>query len=313
MAYDIVPFTEYHLEDAALLVSRRYRAMHKVEPLLPAQYAQTDTLLPLIKHACAAGPAVVALQGNRLVGFLAGYMLPDFMNQPSAFSPELCNAAVVEDSPRIYTDMYSHLSVEWADGGYRCHLVSCLANDAPAIQGWHWLGFGFIAADGVRSLEPLPQTDPDVIIRRADFGDAGTIVALDQALCQHLAGSPIFFPHGADRDLAFYTSWVEDPHNAFWLAYQEEEPLAYIGVGPASQDSCMSIVDDGTSSVLGAYTIPQARGKGIAATLLNRSLEWARQQGYQRSHADFEAANPLAHRFWPRFYRLVSLTLMRRV
>lgn len=313
MKTEIVPFTDNHLEDAARLVSRRYQALLLSEPLLPSKYAQTNQLLPLLQDACAAGPAVAALRGSRLVGFIAGYLLQDFLGQPAAFSPELCNAADLDDSLRLYTDMYSRLSAEWAGQGYRCHLVSLPANDQAGIQGWHWLGFGMIAADGVRSLESVPQPDAGADIRRADVQDAPVIMALDRALNAYLGGPPIFYPQGESRDLAFYTGWLSDPQNAFWLAYQGDEPAAYMGFGPASADSCMVIVDEGTCSIPGAYTTPYARGRGVGAALLNQGLAWARQQGYQRSHVDFETANPLGRRFWKRFYNPVCLTLLRRI
>jgi GNAT superfamily N-acetyltransferase len=313
MKYEIIPLKEEHLGDASRLVSRRYQALLQQEPLLPPRYAQVDTLIPILQEACAAGPALAALQGAQLVGFMAAYLLHDFIGQPAAFSPELCNAAELDDSPRIYTDLYARLSAAWADQGYRCHLVSMLPNDQAGIQGWHWLGFGGIAADGVRSLEPIPQTPPDFEIRRAQVRDAPALMALDQALNQYLAGPPVFFPHGIGNDLAFYTAWLADPKSATWFAYQGPDPMAYLTFGPALHDACQVIVDEGTSSIPGAYTAPHARGRGIGAALLNHGLAWARQQGYQRSAVDFEAANPLALRFWRRFYNLVSLTLMRRI
>jgi GNAT superfamily N-acetyltransferase len=55
------------------------------------------------------------------------------------------------------------------------------------------------------------------------------------------------------------------------------------------------------------------RGQGIAAALLNRSLEWARAGGFQRCAVDFEPMNILAARFWTRHFAPVCYAFVRQV
>lgn len=62
MTLIISPLTENHVEDAAKLVSHRYRQLCQKEPNLPPRYAQVDTLIPLLEDILQAhGQGVVAI------------------------------------------------------------------------------------------------------------------------------------------------------------------------------------------------------------------------------------------------------------
>ena len=71
--------------------------------------------------------------------------------------------------------------------------------------------------------------------------------------------------------------------------------------------------DEGTTSIMRAFTREGARGKGIATALLDRSLEWARAEGYERCAVDFEPMNYLAARFWMRHFQPVIYALVRQI
>ena len=313
MRYQAVRLEHKHLEEAARLVSRRYAKLHRDIPILPTQYTEIDTLLPLLTDILTAGPGVALLDGASLAGFAAGYLLDEFLGRPAVFSPEWANAALPEDTTQVYEMLYTHIAPQWLDGGYPTHLVSLLSNDRVGIEGLHWLGFGKVAADGIRSLEPVPELGTQWDIRKAKPvpDDIQAVMVLDTALNQHLAASPTFFPHGEGRDWDYYANRVNDPANAFWLAFMDDQPVASIAFGPASQEACTIIVDRGTTSISSAFTLPDMRRTGIATRLLNIGLEWARAQGYQRCAVDFEAANPLAAHYWLRNFHLVCVTLMR--
>lgn len=311
--YTILPLESRHLEDAARLVSQRYLALRRQNPLLPGKYAHLDTLLPMLSEIHAAEGGLAALQYGALVGFLCGYHLPQLFGKPGIFSPEWANAARLEDSRRIYEELYAVQAGIWLDQGYPAHFISLLANDRAAIEGWQWLGFGLVAADAIRPLESIPAARQDMTVRQATPDDADAILALDHGLIRHITGSPIYYPHGAPHDRQFYLNWLENPENSFWLAFQADQPVAYMGFGPASDEACTIIVDEGTTSIPGAYTIPAARGTGVASLLLNRGLEWAAGRGYTRCAVDFEPANALAVRFWLRYFDLVCVSLARQI
>ena len=310
---EIVPLGEEHLESAAALAGSRYERLCEQVPCLPPRYAEVSTLQPLLRDVVGAGPGVAAMHGGRVVGFLSAWLIPSFRGKRSVFSPEWANAADLGNSRRIYEEMYAHLAALWVADGYSTHLISMLANDHNGIDGWHWLGFGMIAADAVRDLRPVQGCDADVGTRRARLEDLEQVMALEEALWQHEAASPTFLVDARKRDRSYYEEWLRNPEKAIWLVDHGIEPVAYIKLGPASDDASTIIRDEKTASITGAFTREKARGRGIATALLARSLEWARAAGYERCAVDFEPMNLLATRFWLRHFEPVCYTLVRYV
>ena len=147
---------EEHLVDAAVLVSNRYRRLCEQEPHLPDRYAEVTNLLPLLRSIwSASGVGVAAIRGDRLVGFLTGWQMPSFRGKRSTYSPEWANAADLEDSARIYEELYSHLAATWVADKFVAHYISLFPNDVAALRAWHWLGFGMISVDAIRGLDPI--------------------------------------------------------------------------------------------------------------------------------------------------------------
>ncbi len=310
---DIVPFATEHLESAAALVCRRYALLTREAPALPPRYADPATILPRLRDIMAAAPAVAALDRGMLVGFLAAWLLPSFRGQPGVFSPEWANAALLEVSAVIYERMYARLAATWVADGHIVHGIAMLANDREGLAGWSWLGFGMAAADAVRDLQPVRGLVPDVAVRRAGPADLDAAAALDQALCDHLAASPVFL---LPRDTAARNRTAQrlaDPAMAIWLAEHEAEPLAYLTIGPANHDASDIIHDPKTASIVGAYTKPEVRREGVATALLDRALAWAQEAGYTRCAVDFEPMNAPAARFWLRHFMPVVYSVVRHV
>jgi GNAT superfamily N-acetyltransferase len=139
------------------------------------------------------------------------------------------------------------------------------------------------------------------------------VMMLSKALEHHLAAPPTFLANTQERDQDYHEGWLRDPDKAVWLAHRGTEAVAYMKLGPASDDASTVIYDGKTTSILGAYTKEEVRGRGIATALLNRSLEWARAAGYERCAVDFEPMNPRAARFWLRHFEPVCYTLVRTV
>ena len=309
----ITSLKEDHLEDAAALVTTRYKALHKQIPDLPRRYTEEATILPHLQEILSAsGLGVAAFNRKKLVGFLTGWQMPSFHGKRSTYSPEWANAADLEDSPRIYKEMYSHLSQIWVADQYIAHYISLFPNDVDALQAWNWLGFGLMAVDGLRNLEPIPMDAVDVHICRAEPEDLVVVMDLQDALWRYMKSPPTFLVQ-EKKDRSYHEEWLNNPVKVVWLAYQDEEPVAFMRCGPAAEDVCLIIVDEKTTSIYAAFTEEKARRAGVATALLNHALKHAKAAGYERCAVSFEPMNVLGTRFWLKYFDSVCLSAVRHI
>jgi len=313
MSLEIVPLGDKHLEDAAALVTARYRALRADVPSLPSRYEDLASILPLLRNLAGQAPGVVAIRSGHLVGFLLGVVLPAFRGRRSVYSSEWANGADPEDSREIYREMYARLSARWVADGCLIHLVTLLAHDREGIDAWHWLGFGLTHLDAMRHLTPVQGTVADIHIRRARVEDIKEAMALDQALQRHLAAAPVFLLLEEERGRDFHEQWLANPANVLWLAYRGTEVVACMELSPASPEACYIIRDKKTTSIVTAFTKESVRNRGIGTALLRHSLDWARSAGYERCAVDFEPENISAARFWLRHFQPICYSLIRHV
>jgi GNAT superfamily N-acetyltransferase len=313
MSLEIASLRDEHLEDAAALVTARYQALRERVPSLPSRFEDASSILPPLHDLAGQAPGVAAIRDGRLVGFLLAMVIPEFRGKRGAYSPEWANAADAEDSREIYRKMYAHLSARWVADGCFTHVITLLAHDREAVDAWHWLGFGLTSVDAIRDLTPAQGALADVEIRRAGLEDIEQAMALNHALVQHLAAAPIFLCSVGNEGRTFHEQWLTNSDNALWLAYQGREVTACMGFEPASPDACYIIRDEKTTSITSAFTAESERGNGIATTLLNHALAWARSVGYQRCAVDFEPQNIPATRFWLRHFQPICYSQIRHV
>jgi len=309
----VTSLKEEHLEDAALLVSDRYGRLCEQIPHLPHRYAKVDNLFPLLRKILnASGIGMAAIRGDRLVGFLTGWQMPSFRGKRSIYSPEWANAAVLEDSQRIYEELYRQLAAVWVADKYVAHYISLFPNDVNALRAWHWMSFGMISVDAIRGLDSIQGCDVDVYIRRAELQDLEQVMELHEALWQYMKGTPVFLLT-EKRDRSYYEEWLRNPEQVVWLAYWNEEPVAFLRLGPADDDVCTIIYDEKTTSIYAAFTKEEVRREGIATALLNHALKSARASGYKRCAVPFEPMNLSGTRFWLKYFNPVCFSVLRHI
>lgn len=310
----IIPLIDEHIEDAAALVSSRYKILYEQEPLLPFHYQEAHNILPLLQNIMRAGcPGVAAIQEGQLVGIFIGWLMPNFRGKRSVYSPEWANAAKMENCGYIYEEMYRELAANWVAEKYIAHYISIFANDREAMRACHWLGFGMLGVDAIRGLQPIKSTNTRIEIRCASTANLDQVMKLHEGLAQYAKGSPDFFI-GEDLDKEYFEEWLNDSDRVIWLAYANENPVAFIRMGPANEDVSTIIIDEKTTSIYGAFTQETMRGKDIATALLAHAIESARSTGYERCAVDFETMNLLGTRFWFRHdFKPVSLSLLRYI
>lgn len=312
----ITSLQEEHLKDAALLVCNRYRRLCEQVPDLPNRYTKADNVLPLLQNILSkAGAGVVAIRGNQLVGFLTGWKMASFRGKRSTYSPEWAHAAEPDDGAHIYEEMYTSLAANWFAEQYVVSYISLYPYDVEALRAWHWMGFGMISVDALRGLDAIQQSltpKANVHIRQATWQDVDQVVELRDSLWQYMKASPVFLLTER-KDQGYYQEWLRNPGKPIWLAYWNDEPVAFLQVGPADDDVCTIIQDEKTTSIYAAFTKAKARQAGIATTLLNQALKSAKEAGYKRCAVSFEPMNLLGSRFWLKYFQPVCFSVVRHL
>ena len=306
MRIEIIGLETEHLEDAAKLVCERFRALRERMPVLPERYEETGPILENLV-SIQEEPGVAAFREGKMIGFMTGIEIAEFMGKRSAYSPEWANATAIGEKCGVYEAMYASLASHWVANGCYTHLVSLMGNDLEGLDAWIWLGFGLVAVDALKDLSRVEGNGVDVQLRRADIEDLELVTAFLHKLDDHLAAPPIYWPHQTELEEA----WLSNPEKAMWLAYEGGNALGCMGFESGYDEGCIILQDEKTISISSAFTNEDARGGGVATALLNKGLAWASERGYTRCALDFEAMNSQARRFWLRWFEPACYSLMR--
>jgi GNAT superfamily N-acetyltransferase len=313
MTLQIAPLAQAHLEDAAALVSQRYRALCAEAPALPAQFAKQDVILAKLAELTTTAPGVVALRNGKLVGFLAAMLLPSFRGRRGVYCPEWANGAHLEDANAIYQELYRAIAGDWVRNGYLLHGLTLFANDRQGLAAWHWQGFGMIVADAIRDLAPVAGADVAVEFRQVSAADMANLRPLHLGLRRHLASAPIFLPLQEKWDQAREQAWLEEAGATNWLARVDGQPAAWMRAQIGDDGAGELVRDAATVAITGAYTVPAIRSSGVATALLQTVIDYAEDNGATRLSVDYETQNIDGARFWLRHFQPVSFSLLRQV
>lgn len=312
MSVEIVPFSECHLNDAAVLVTTRYRVERDLEKSLPAQFEQPDSVLPRLQNYANQRAGVAAIRNGRLVGFLVGLLILN-RGRRLAWSPDWGHAAESNDSREIYHAMYARLAPRWLANGCFTHAITALAHDRTTIDTWFSLGFGLITVDALRDIDPVPDLVADIEIRRALLEEIDHAMNLEVGLRRYIATAPIFIPFIMQQEKESYAKWLSDSANALLLAYHNGDAVSFMRLQPSAYH-VLPISDKATVAITGAFTKANIRRSGIGTALLNHSLDWARSVGYRYCSVDYESTNILGSHFWQgRGFKPVCYSLVRHI
>lgn len=309
--YQLTDLTVDRVGEASRLFAAGYRDARERQPVLPGRYDDPATTEPLLRRMVEKRPGVAAVRDGRIVGYLAGGVIPDWRGDRTAFVPFWGHAVSVAERGRFFEDLYVELSARWAADGCTAYLITVLVHDGELIETLFRLGHGIAVVDALRGLTPVPGQSAATTVRRAGSRDQATWRRLHQGLVEHLAGAPVFMPAGEPKSDDYFDRWLTEPGHAVWLAEQDGAPVGYMQV--CRLDEEVVVTDERTAGIQGAFTVPELRGQGIGTALLNRCLGWAREQGFERCAVDFEGENVLGRRFWLGCFEPGAYSVVRRL
>jgi ribosomal protein S18 acetylase RimI-like enzyme len=328
MTVQIVPFADEHLDGAASVLAQRAAADRQRAPMLPARFEARDAAAALIAqqggHADSAG--VVALRGAEVAGFMLGRpalppptaMWASFVRPRAASIDYAGFAATGEDAVELYRLMYAALAQQWVDAGLFCNYVEAPADDETALEAWFSLGFGQEIAFAVRDTTPLApgtRAAEGLEIRRASAADFEDVMRLADGLARYHAGSPMFLPYPRETwpdARAYQERLLAEPNNPHWLAYRDG---AAVGMQTFHHPTVAEAQrPDGATYLFQGFTMGGGRGAGVGSALLEHTMAWARESGFDWCTLHFLTANLLGARFWQRHgFRPLCYRLVRQV
>lgn len=312
---EIRPFRSADLDAAAGLFVERYAEQRGSVPALPAAWEEPARVARLLERLVAAGPALVAADGSRLLGCIGGWIV-DAGEEPWIYVPEWAHGARGERR-RTWEELYAAVLPQWLARGARVHRVSVLADDHELAAALDWLSFGTTTVDALRGADVARRTGAAEAgrcpVRRATAVDTDAVVRLREGLRHHLQTTPVYLVLPRPIDVAAERAKLEDPAVATFLADVDGEVAAFLRIGPSAEGVATIVRDPRTASITGAFTVAGRRGAGIGSCLLDEALAWARSEGYARVAVDFEPMNLLAARFWTPRFRAVVFTKTRSI
>jgi GNAT superfamily N-acetyltransferase len=313
---DVEPLGGPRLGAMAALVEHQYARLREEVPVLPARALSPSRVVPLLEHAVGSTPGVAVVRDGELAGGIVGLEIPGLLGPgTAALVPDWACAVAGSDRARTLNSLYGSIAAEWVGRGLGVHCFAVSATDAELIDALTWLGFGRHLVDAVRDLEPRPAAVPSgVTIGPATAADLDALTPLVLAYYAYYAKSPTFLVFGdAEAPEAEMSHWLTTPGESVWTARTADRILSFLYLHRPGPDICLPLQDDGTISIGGAFTVPEARGSGVGAALVEAAVGWARTAGYERMSVDFETANVRARRFWLRTFRPVCVSLARRI
>jgi ribosomal protein S18 acetylase RimI-like enzyme len=311
---EIRPLDPAFLPQAAALFGEKFKRLRQAVTCVPDRLQEPQPVIDRLAHLVDNYPAFMALDGGRLVGYLAAWLVDDFRGagRKAAYSPEWGHAALPGQNHLIYRALYRLAADRWAESGCQTHAITLLAGDHMAEKTWFWNGFGLLVVDAVRSTGLLGISPSMTFsVSKAAMDDIPILCALDEEHWRHYTRSPIFMPPRPGWSVDQAGEFLSQPHNSVWLALDGSSPAGFMRFAAMQRDSVDILDAASVIYISGAYVRPAYRGRGIAAHLLDLALQDYARLGFTCCSVDFESANPEAASFWPRYFEPVRYSLMR--
>ena len=322
MKAEYVQFTSETIPDAGILLAGQHTRNRKNLPLLPSRFEDplvaTKAVESVFSRKTAFGFA--AVRGGKLAAYLIGETSPQMWGRCGYIYLPGCGLAEGE-SPELLQDLYAFVGDEWNQAGCFNHYIYLCAADEAVIDAWALLGFGHERADAILNLRtieiPELKLTCDFEISRSGVDDSPRLVELSNVIVRHQSRAPRWHPSLPEHldDLA--EGWAEiagDPEWTIWLATRGNETFGCAGFCAKPEADTDLLVPQKSYYLSIAATKDSARGRGIAAALTWHGMKHGRANGFEFCMTDWQTANLLAARTWPRFgFKTVAYRLARTI
>jgi GNAT superfamily N-acetyltransferase len=311
----IEPLKEAHLANVTELWQARYREERVSVPIVSESWITNPQMfVSFITTYILEKRGIIVKMDDHIIGYLV-YDTFDFHGEKTAFCSIMGHAALPSWKEVAYNTMYKTISKQWVETGCLNHIISFFAHDASLKDLLFTLGFGSYVVDAFRSLDSLSCCNgDDITITQAQINDLDDVMRLGVESRSYYMEAPLFLINDA-HDKAYYKNNLENELGALFLAYKENKAVGILSIRKNEEDDPIMLTDTRSSLIdgIGAYILPEYRGKGIGGMLLQRAIAWCRENDVDCIHVDFESANLYANKFWPKYFNPVLYSVKRRV
>jgi GNAT superfamily N-acetyltransferase len=316
MAVRIQPFEATHAPHAAALVAARIEHLRTTVPAVPPDFTDPARVEAAFAPSLADGNGVVALATDgSVVGHLCWHEYPTIRRVPrrAVHIPEFGSSLAAHAPAGTRDLLFAAAAQAWDRTARQAVAVTQLVGEPAADEFWIDNGFGRFLHDGVRPCTPIDAAaPPGFVVRPATPDDLDALVQLDREHCAHYALPPTFMVAPAPATVDELAPLLAvDTNPVFWIAADHDGPQAFLRA-EQGVDSCSRFLQTpDTVAITGIFTRPAARGRGVAAALLDAALRYHAARGIPRFAFDHETINPTARAFWPRHLTTVARSYLR--
>ena len=165
--------------------------------------------------------------------------------------------------------------------------------------------------DAIRPMETIDCVPCDgyefLELSKADYA---SVYPLHLALNEHYCSSPFFMNRKPDT-LEEFLTFSERNKERYFVAKKKGELCAYLEVSNEGETFVAS--GDAYRHIMGAYCVPEHRGRGVYQKLLNLVINTLEAEGYTKLGVDFESINPSGSGFWLKYFNAYTNSVVRRI
>lgn len=305
---------ERHIHDATMLALTAFAHERERVPALAAEGVST-VLGRAVADLIQRGTGVAALDGDRLVGYLAFFgPIDGFWNSaPGCFTPLHGMAVSGNARSRLTSLLFQHAAEPMVAKGVEIFSISTYRHDDEVAEALTLGGFGIRLADAIRMVDPPLGVAPvpGIAMREIGWRDAGSLLPLFNGLVRHLRGSPVFVGIDSEYSERQFAELRERRQSRFFVASDGETPVGYLEVTGDGENVLTTAPD--MVNICGAFLAEEYRGRGIYDGLLDFTLATLRIEGIRRIGVDFETTNPAALHFWTKHFDRYTSSFARRI
>ncbi len=312
---EIIEFKDIHIEDAAKLFHHNYLDLKEEYKFLPDKYVELETIISNLENMIKEFPAYVAIDSNKIVGYMAGYSKTKKSSDNfTAYVPEWGHSSIPDGrKEQVYNELYRSISAIWLDYNNNSHLISFLKTN-NIKDNLCTLGFGLNGIEAVREFEIIKCNKKfDFLIEIAQEKHISQLKEIDFQLYKHLELPPAFLRRNAKKksDEKIIEKFISEEQITL-VAVKDNEIISCIH-GDKNHGNMSFLDTNGTFGISFGYSKSKYRNTGVASILLNEIIQLAKKENFVFCSTDFESANIEASSFWLKYFQPVTYTMLRKI